>query len=639
MSISLNKLRDLNSPVDLLALANLKPASEPVGAALDAFYATRTSTPRQRKIWGNITPHKGWFSRQSWPKARERRLVACVGRRGLKTSGLLAPIAVFETLCVDHDKYAAEQSRIYSLVIAPVLKQSREAMRAIRNVLDSLTPKIVTYDIRGSNDSPEIVITSPKTKCERVISVQVADAISVRGTAVCFLGVDECAFLPSEEWLAQKDEDILRAVRAGMVQFPNAVELLVSTPGPPAGVFYDLVSKPPRDTLIIQSSSWAMNPDRITRADCRRLAGDEATLDQEYGAMRFGFHNESFLDSAAVYDAIEKEASYTGKGPRPGHFIIAYDAGQLQDDAAIVCVSNFFAEVSQISAPVRHVVVEHAEKITARRKDPVPLETQVARVVTLATAYGNAPVLFDQFSGPTVKAAFEKLGYREAPHGERPRTKQYRQVSMAPTAQTPRWKLLRDLFMGRRIHIHPNEEWLAKEVAGLKATQQSSGAIKVEGKKDNGADALALACELVVQIEATGHGSVQFDYAPLHFGECPADLHGGHKQFFKVINGRRVSCEPPFDPTPGSDWFCWFEQVTADDPGLSTPSIQRYRTIKSEEPKPEETNRENERAFPINHTIEEAERTYQGFASTAPAARLQVEEQLRQASKVRRVVR
>ena len=200
---------------------------------------------------------------------------------------------------------------------------------------------------------------------------------------------------------------------------------------------------------------------------------------------------------------------YTGQGPRPGHFVFAYDAGQLQDDAAIVGVSNFFHEVSGAGhVPVRHVVVEHAERIEARKRNPVPLDSQVARVVTLATAYGSAPVLFDQFAGPTVKAAFEKLGYREAPPGERPRTKQFRQVSMAPTAQTPRWKLLRDLFMGRRIHISPDHEWLAREVAGLKATQQSSGAIKVEGKKDNGADALALACELVVQIEPTGDGSV-----------------------------------------------------------------------------------------------------------------------------------
>ena len=307
--ISLATLRECNSPVDLLALANVEPASEPVGVALDAFYAREKPTERQRRIWGTLTPHSGWFSRAKWPKERERRLVACVGRRGLKTSGLLAPCAVFESLCVPHDLHAAEGSRVYAVVIAPVLKQSREAVRAIRGVLDSLTSKIVTYEIRDTHASPEIVILTPKTRCERVISVQTADAISVRGTAVAFLGVDECAFLPSEEWLAQKDEDILRAVRAGMVQFPNAIEVLVSTPGPPAGVFHSLVSKPPRDTVVIRAPSWVMNPERITKADCRRLAGDDATLDQEYGAARFGFHNESFLDSAAVYDAIERDVA------------------------------------------------------------------------------------------------------------------------------------------------------------------------------------------------------------------------------------------------------------------------------------------------------------------------------------------
>ena len=64
-------------------------------------------------------------------------------------------------------------------------------------------------------------------------------------------------------------------------------------------------------------------------------------------------------------------------------------------------------------------------------------------------------------------------------------------------------------------------------------------------------------------------------------GENAGDLQGGMKRYFRVSpEGRRIPCEPPFDPTPGSDYALWAEDRILE--GVSTPSILRYQTYKQE---------------------------------------------------------
>jgi hypothetical protein len=338
------------SPSDLHALRRERDPTDAVQSIWDASYAM-VPTVEQRAAWRKL-------SRQAWPTVAPRRVVACIGRRGWKTSKILAWTLLFELLCVDHDEHAAAGSRIYFLVVCPRLAQSREALRAVRAALDELSHQGVAYEIRDAAGTTEIVVKSPVSRVEKVIAIMSADAISVRGFAVAFAGFDEASFLGSDDWLAQTDRDLIVAVSAGMVQFPAAKMLFVSSPGAPQGEFHRMVERPPADTLVVRAASWVTNP-RLTEAACWRMAGgDAAVFAQEFEASKFGYHNESFIDAASVRACIDTDKKRTGRGPRKsGDFIVALDVGQIVDASAIVCCSSFVAEIRP-GEHVRHVVVE-----------------------------------------------------------------------------------------------------------------------------------------------------------------------------------------------------------------------------------------------------------------------------------------
>ena len=559
------------SPLDLMTLAGVEPPSAAIGTILAATYA-KTPAAADRRRWKTV-------SRMRWPTSRPRRVAACIGRRGLKTSGILAWSAIYETLCGGHEEHAAPGSRIYALIIAPRQKQAREAVLHTRAALDSLACIGVTYEVRDENGAPEIVITSPPSRCEKVIAVETCDEVSVRSRAVFFLGCDEAGRWPSEQWLSTRDEDVVRAARGAMIQFPGSLEIYASNPGKPGSYFHRLVTKPTAGTLVITAASWITNP-RITRERCWEDAeGIREVFEQEYEATRWGASGGTFLDSTAVWSCVGSE--HADKGPRPGAFFIGYDQGQTQDAAAIVAVSSFEVEISPTTAPVRHVVIEHAEAIPSSKKSPLPTAALVARVVAVSRAFGGAPIVFDQFCATDVKDELRKLGYREHTNAETvPSRRTFMQVSMAPQHQTPRWLLLQGLVNGKRLHLGAEDEPLARELSGLTATQLSSGSLKVEGKADNMADALAITLPFVIRMPTTdGPSGTATCETSVSFDPSAGGLDVTSQWFRTLPNGTRERTEIP-------RWHPSFEAYARESiaSGTRTASIIAWEQEQAEEP-------------------------------------------------------
>jgi hypothetical protein len=556
-------LRGCTDPTRLMRLAGVEAPSPAIATTLRAMYASKP-LPGDLAVWRTI-------SRMPWPTSKPRRAVACVGRRGLKSSGLVAWSAVHELLCGSHDARAAPGSRVYATVICPFVPQARESVRGVRAALDALATLGVRYTMRDSAGAPEIVITNPRGRCEHVVRVMTADSVSVRGFAVAAAFYDECGFLPHEQTHATRDRDIVRALSPAMVQFPDALSMFVSSPGPPGSLFHSLVEKPPQGTVVVRGPSWVFNP-RVTEAAClAECAGDSAAFEQEFAARRFGYAGESFITTSGILVG----SPHAGQGPRPGSFVVALDAGQLVDSTALVVLSGFDVEVSPGHAPVRHVVVEHAETIESSRREPTPLEAIAGRATALSRAYGGAPILFDLFQGPTMKAAFAKLGYREFvdPTGERvPPLRAICQRSMAPQHQTPRWKLVRDLCHGGRLHVGAHDEELVRQLGALRATQMSTGALKVEGRKDDLADCLALGAPVAMKLAPTGGpaGAVEFVAGSLTWNEGGLVASGG--QFMRIHpDGRREPAETP-------RWHPYFDEYAQEmvAQGIRTPAIMQW---------------------------------------------------------------
>lgn len=159
-----------------------------------------------------------------------RVLVLCVGRGGRKTS-TLALICVFEAYVRhrEHERRAMKGTRIFYAIVAPAVRQAREAVRAVRAVLDELG---IEYALRGETDIPEIDLIVPGSRCQATITVLVADPATVRGFAVAWLGFTEASWFPTEG--VGTLADIIRAIRPRMAaQFPGYRIVMESTPGPP----------------------------------------------------------------------------------------------------------------------------------------------------------------------------------------------------------------------------------------------------------------------------------------------------------------------------------------------------------------------------------------------------------------------
>jgi hypothetical protein len=557
-------LASCSDPTQLMAVARVAPPSPAIATILRAAYAARPLGDDLR-TWAAV-------SRMPWPKKKPRRVAACVGRRGLKTSGILAWSCVFEALCVDHDSQAAEGSRLHFSVVAPLVAQAKEAVLAIRAVLDQLAGLGVRYALRDAADSPEIVVLAPRARCEHVIVVETADAVSVRSTAKPWIGYDEWGFAPSGDGHAVRDVDVERAGSPAQVQFRAPTTLYVSSPGAPGSSFQRHVEKPGSGTLVVRGASWTTNA-RVSRAMCLAEAGDLDVLAQEYEASRFGFHNENYINATALVLGGEM----TGKGPRPGSFVVAFDAAQTSDETALGVFSMYEVEVSPTHAPIKHVVAEHLETMSGSRRAPVPVEAIAARVVALSRAYNDAPALSDRFLGPVIAAELVKLGMREFwdPDGDRvPPLGHFCQRSMAPEKQTPRWRELRALVHGGRLHVPDTEagEKLRAQLAGLRATQQPSGALKVEGRRDDYPDIAALAVPVVLKVRPTDGpgGAVEFLPGTLLFDEEGVHAHGS--RWVRVLpNGRAVPVDWP-EWAPGFDEWCE-ERAAA---GELTPAVMRW---------------------------------------------------------------
>jgi hypothetical protein len=542
-----------------MAAAGVQPPSPVIATILDAMYATKP-TKDQLKTWKKV-------SKMAWPTKRPKRTIADIGRRGLTTSGIVAWSCAFEVLSGDHGQHA--KGRVYYVVVAPRLPQAREALRAIRDVFDELAPLGVTYEPKDFAGSPQLIIKSPTSSVEKVVTVFVADSVSVRGYAVPWVCIDEAAFLGSESWHVETDKDLLRALTGAQAQFDESRMLMTSTRGAPQGEFFEACTKPRKGDLVVEAPTWVTNL-RISEAKCREQAGDPITFDQEFACRRWGHRNEGLFDPNAVRACMDRDVE---PKPREGvDYCVGLDVGQLVDNSAIVVTSSYEIEVSSTSSAIRHVVVEYIEEIAASRTNPPSIEEIVRRAVQVARAYNNAPIVCDAHVGVEVKSQMKRNGYFEADPlmtGETgvPPPGSFRVMNMQPSAQTPRWKFLAEIVHGRRLHMPVDADGMAREFGIIKVETLGSGSMKViANPSPNMVVALALSAPIVVQMNPSDSGIFSMpnpDDWNRGLGILSRDVYRR-----KLPNGTVVPVDPPRN---SAGYERWAREQLAH--GIQTPGI------------------------------------------------------------------
>ena len=556
----------------LVDLAGKRAAvGEIVCTLLDALDGQKP-TRAQRRIWRTL-------SAAPWPEGMPLLVLLVLGRRWGKTFAV-AIVTAFEVLVrgAEHERYTLPGTQITYSVQAPQLFLTRDFIRAFLIVLEWFAPLGLPVPVvRDQAGNAEIVVEVPGRRCVHVVQVLAANAtVGGRSLAVAFALWDEAGGMPSEPHLAQTDEDLLRALRPAMLQFPRARFILAGTPGIPQTVFHKWVEKEtPKGALVACAPTWTNG--RYTEARCRELAdNDEATFEQEFAARRWGWAGQNFIDVGGL----KVGSPYADQGPRAGSFVIALDAssGAGADAIAIGAYSAFDVEVSPGHAPVRNVVVEHSESIPPDRDNPPSIEFVVSRAVKLSRSYGDAPIVFDQWSASEVRRLLtERHGYFECEAPDVPGRRQFQQASMAPQHQTPRFRAVKALVLGSRLHLGRGHENLRGQIGKLKATQLTSGDLRVEGRKrDDEADCAALGVAIAMRLPPTpikgGVEIVQVDDG-VHFERArPGQYSVTLPTYARVHpNGDVEPCEIP-------EWSPAFPDYAADmvQRGQRTAAVERW---------------------------------------------------------------
>jgi hypothetical protein len=569
-------LKGCKSPADLIALAGWTPAevtSPTIATILDGMYGTRPRTKDDLARWRAVCD-------APWPTRRARRTAVCIGRRGLKTTGIGVWALLFEALCRAplYARYALPGARLRLPIVCPFVPQAAEALAALKGALGMLAPLGIAAEVRDERGSPEVRITSPAGRAEVLINVLAANEFSAVGYTCPFWIGDEAARFPTSGPSSLRA--IARALDPAGSTFTDpaceAGSLWTSNKSHAEGAFYDAVQGDPKPgTLVIRAASWTTNP-RMSRAHCLELCdGDEREMSVTYDGASpiWGYDGEGYIPTARI--AVEDE--YCSQGPRGGYFAVGLDVGQMQDSSAIVVVGAAETEIAPGTTPVRHLIVEHVESILSAKASkgaPPSIEMIVGRACDVARTWGNAPITCDYFSGVEVARVLERRGWSKYEGAYFPTEHNYVLAQMGPAAQTPRWALLRSLASGGRLHIPESGRELIRQLGQLTATTLASGSLKVEGRRDDLADALALAAEIAMKLppNAVKGGAVV---------ECIDDgIHYSISRGLQVTLPRFVKRYPNGNTEPMEipSWHPAFERYARDmiAQGKRTRSIEEW---------------------------------------------------------------
>jgi hypothetical protein len=284
----------------------------------------------------------------------------------------------------------------------------------------------------------------------------------------------------------------------------------------------------------------------------------------------WGYDSESYVQTAKIVMGVDQSAR------RPGFRVLGLDVGQIQDSSGFVVVSAKETDVSPDSSPVRSIVAEHVEMLSASKTAPPSIEEIVGRACDVAASFGDCPIVCDFFCGVEVRRALEKRGWTEYVGEHHPSSRQFTIVGMGPNQQGPRWALVRSLAAGGRLHVvdSPAGRELVKQLGHLTAKTLPSGGLKIEGSQcaDDLADAFAVAAPIAMLIPASSGDGGATEYRNDGIRWDGRDLAIVGERWVRTMpDGREVSAACP-------EWDPRFAEIAAMQlgRGIRTPQNERW---------------------------------------------------------------
>jgi hypothetical protein len=409
-----------------------------------------------------------------------RSVWAVMGRRSGKTDGLASTIVAYEAAMGGHEQYIRKGQRALCFQIAQDLRMARYSLHFIRATLESspLLNKMVTdvtADRIDLKNGLTIATVPPTVK-------------SVRGYACPVFVNDEVGSWYQESDSANPDYEIYRATLPGQLQFPDALDVGISTPWNKAGLLYKMYSA---GTL-----GWKV-PDPLPREEYRNLLVLHGTtammenplvtrpfLEEEYRRDPEAFDREclaSFQDSISGFipTAAVDRALTLGLLERPWipdtQYVGAIDAGFRHD-------SFTFAVVHR--DPRGHLLQDCIREWRPRPGSPIDPEPVLREIKHILSNYGIKLVYGDQYQLEALQSLARHMNM--AIIG----------IDLTGKSKAKILGSMQQLFMQARLHLLDHHEQ-AKQVKMLERKLSDRGTVLVAappGQRDDIAMVLALAC-------------------------------------------------------------------------------------------------------------------------------------------------
>lgn len=232
-----------------------------------------------------------------------------------------------------------------------------------------------------------------------------------------------------------------------------------------------------------------------------------------------------------------------------GAGIFVVDRARIHDgDASCLVVRH---EKIVDGKPISFYAVHHLDQLQGTPTEPITSRSAVECRASLITRLRYPPMVFDPYNAADFGAESERqLGYKQVDEPEKLAPRRYFVLPMDPARQTERWLHLKSAIQGGRLFVPdtPFGREAMAQAADLRATQLPSGALRVDGKRDDLIEVIKEGCWYSRYTPAVddGDGVVTYEgggWGTYEHGTQTLSFDGGYVR--TMPDGRRVPIEPP----------------------------------------------------------------------------------------------
>lgn len=423
----------------------------------------------------------------------KNRIDLIVGRRAGKST-LSSILSVYFAIIRNWKPFLKKHPYATVLVLSHSREFSEEILDLIRSFINESPVLIRLLDQSRDKKSRKtlfnLAVPFRREEDQRwefskvVIQVGAASKKTVRGKATVVVLCDEIAFWNLAEKSADKDDEILRALRPALMQFKQyALLIKLSSPGIKQGMLYKEYQqsrklagsdKLPPNYVVFKAPTWVWNDIIEEREFREELAIDPHGFGSEYRGDFIdsisNFISPEFVDLCKVSGVIFQTAE-------PKEIDVVYHAAI---DAAFKKDRFTFTIVGAVRGKIKQYVMR---AWSGTRIKPVKAKDVADYVQKMSREYGFIKVLADQYAFQPLKEIFLQYGV------------ELEEKTFTNSSKKQIFFNYKSLIHSQKIDLLDNEE-LINETKQLIVEQSDTGTVRIghpPGGHDDHAVATAVA--------------------------------------------------------------------------------------------------------------------------------------------------